>query len=332
VDARSASRELTILKHCLILRTAIDFLTIRKADTEHAASVAIGRICLGTVTRNACCIESSECTRFLQSALPFLGLRWEGFRKVRRLLCKRLGKRLRELELPSLDAYRARLGEDPAEWHWLDHATHIPISRFYRDRTVYDALRDRLLGELAERAAARGDGVVRCWSAGCASGEEPYSIAMIWNLVVAPRYPNISISIVATDRDQVLLDRAATGCYNATSLRELPDDWIARAFDRRGNLYCLRDSFKNSVHAERQDLRSQRPPGLFDLILCRNFALTYFDEVVQTQIIDAITDRLAQHGILIIGRDERLPGGGAALEPVVNAPCCYIRAARADRP
>jgi chemotaxis protein methyltransferase CheR len=184
-------------------------------------------------------MKDQECTRFLQWALPLLGLRCEAFRKVRRPLCKRISKRLRALQLPSLDAYQARLGEDAGEWHWLDEATHIPISRFYRDRVVFDTLRDQLLGELADHAVARGDSVVRCWSAGCASGEEPYSISIAWNLAVAPPPPDISLSILATDRDQTLLDRAAIGCYSATSVRDLPAEWIERAFDRRDALYCL---------------------------------------------------------------------------------------------
>ena len=272
-------------------------------------------------------MEDEACTRFLQWALPLLGLRWAGFRKVRRLLCKRIGKRLRALQLPSLDAYRVRLGDDSSEWHWLDEATHIPISRFYRDRVVFDALRDRILAELADRAAVRGDRVVRCWSAGCASGEEPYTIAIIWNLAVAPRYPNVSLNIVATDRDQTLLDRATIGCYSASSVKELPAGWIEQVFDQRGPLYCIRESFKSNVRFARQDIRSKRQEGGFDLILCRNFVFTYFDEVVQGQITDAITDRLNEHGLLIVGRTERPPDAAIPLQPLSNLRGCYTRLA-----
>lgn len=119
-----------------------------------------------------------DCTAFLQWALPQLELPWPGFRKVRRQICKRLKRRMDELQLDNFSAYRARLETDPAEWGILDECCHITISRFFRDRGMFEVFRSRVLPDIAARARReRRD--ARIWSAGCASGEEPYTLRIL---------------------------------------------------------------------------------------------------------------------------------------------------------
>src|SRR6516165_9941978 len=102
---------------------------------------------------------------FLKWCLPRLGLRWSGYRKVRGLVGKRLNRRLAELGLADLSAYRTFLIGEPAEWARLEAMCRVPISRFYRDRAVFDAIGGQLLPEAAAAAAARGDNAVKCWQA-----------------------------------------------------------------------------------------------------------------------------------------------------------------------
>ena len=134
-------------------------------------------------------LSDEECVAFLQYALPRLNLRWAGFRKVRGQVNKRLKRRIKELGLEGLTAYRSYLEEDPEEWRRLDEFCRITISRFYRDRGVFQLLQDRVLPELAERAADEGRSVIRVWSAGCASGEEVYTLRILWDLTTFPRLP-----------------------------------------------------------------------------------------------------------------------------------------------
>ena len=101
-----------------------------------------------------------DCVQFLQWALPMMRMRWPGFRKVRRQVCKRVDRRLRRLGLVDVTAYRAYLDDHPDEWSQLDQLCRIPISRFYRDRGVFDLLRDDVLPSLAAAARARDQGVV----------------------------------------------------------------------------------------------------------------------------------------------------------------------------
>jgi chemotaxis protein methyltransferase CheR len=241
---------------------------------------------------------------------------------VRGQVCKRLDRRIRALQLGGLAAYEAYLTGQAAEWAVLEALCSIPISRFYRDRAVFDALSDAILPDLAERASAWAPAEVRCWSAGCASGEEPYTVSLAWHQRLQPTYPHIAFAVVATDVDDHLLARARTACYEKSSLRELPAAWIDEAFDRRNDLFCLRDRWKACVAFYHQDIRRARPPGQFDLILCRNMAFTYFSESVQGMVLARIAERLHAEGFLVIGRHESLPAGVTSLE-AVGSPGIY---------
>lgn len=261
-------------------------------------------------------MNDADCIAFLQWALPRLGLRWQGYRRVHGQVCKRLAHRIRFLDLNGLAAYQAYLAEHADEWPALGALCSIPISRFYRDRAVFDALGEQVLPELATRATALAPAVVRCWSAGCASGEEPYTVSLLWDHRVGPAYPQTRLAIIATDVDEHLLERARTACYVRSSVRELPAPWIERAFDRRGNLFCLRDHWKSCIEFCHQDIRLEQPPGPFDLILCRNVAFTYFSEPAQRAVLARISERLRADGFLVIGRHESLPRGA----PFLGAP------------
>ena len=235
--------------------------------------------------------------------MPRLKLRWPGFRRVRRQVCRRLRRRLLELELAALADYRAFLAGHPEEWRLLDGMCRITISRFYRDRAVWDELDAEVLPRLAREAA--GDGVVRCWSVGCASGEEPYTLSLLGQRLAA-RSP-IRLAITASDADPTLLARARRGCYPEASLRDLPLDLQAR-FRTRGGERCLEERFRRDVTLIEQDIRSDQPPGPFRLILCRNLVLTYFAPEVQREVLTRMLERLTPGGVLVIGAKEALPG------------------------
>jgi chemotaxis protein methyltransferase CheR len=119
---------------------------------------------------------------FLQRALPRLDLHWPGFRKVRGSGRKRLNARLRELGLHDVAAYQDHLEAYPGEWGILDGLCRITITQFHRDRGVFDRLCRVVLPEPAQLAWDRGTEAGRCWSAGRTSGEEPYTLKILWEL------------------------------------------------------------------------------------------------------------------------------------------------------
>jgi chemotaxis protein methyltransferase CheR len=250
-------------------------------------------------------MRDADCTAVLQWALPQLDLHWPGFRKVRHQVCKRVRRRINALGLNGFESYRQRLETDPREWQVLDECCHVTMSRFFRDRGMFDRLRSSVLLVIAERARSEGR-QARCWSAGCASGEEPYSIRILWDAGMRSAGLDVELSIVATDVDEALLDRARDGCYGQTSLREVPAELIGQAFTQTGPRFCIRPQYRGDLTFLKQDLRSEAPPGPFDLILCRNLAFTYFAPVLRQKILAAIAQRLLPNGFLVVGTHEQV--------------------------
>lgn len=260
-------------------------------------------------------MKDSECIAFLQWALPQLRLRWAGFRKVRRQVCKRLGRRLESLGLKSLEDYRARLASDPQEWIALDDLCRITISRFYRDKGVFRTLAYVVLPILARRAEAEKRDVT-CWSAGCASGEEVYTLKIIWDAVVAPASACVNLTMIGTDIDDAVLERAQVGCYPRGTLREMPDMLIEGHFDVRGDLLCVTEEHRRGITFAKQDIRTVMPAGPFDLVLCRNLVFTYFEPALQRRVLSGLVIRLRPGGFLVIGSHESLPERVTGLAPL----------------
>jgi chemotaxis protein methyltransferase CheR len=262
---------------------------------------------------------NADCVAFLQEALPRLGLRWQGFRKVHGQVCKRLRRRMKDLGIEGFAAYRRQLDAHPEEWAVLDGLTHITISRFFRDKSIFEALEAHVLPDIAAQANAEKR-QARFWSAGCASGEEPYTLKILWDLTISPAFPGVDCSVVATDVDETVLKRARKGCYARGTLRELPEALVRQGFEPSRNLFCVRQRHREGVSFLLQDLRAQSPDGRFDLILCRNVAFTYFAPRQQAEALDRIVGRLATPGYLVIGARERLPQEIEGLVPLSGMP------------
>lgn len=277
-------------------------------------------------------MKDEQCVRFLQWALPQLHMRWPGYRKVRRQVCKRIDRRIRDLDLAGVEAYRSWLVENDDEWRHLDACCRITISRFYRDRAVFDALADQVLPVLADTANRRGDTVLRIWSAGCGSGEEPYTLAVIWHSELQHRYPGMGVEIVATDADPNVLQRARAGHYESGSLKELPERLRERAFYRDGDVYDLEPEYRCGVRFLEQDIREGQPEGRFDLVLCRNLVFTYFDEGRQRDVLRRITGAMHDGAALVLGAHEHVPDDVSVLCAWFGKHAIYRRESAAHRP
>jgi chemotaxis protein methyltransferase CheR len=272
-------------------------------------------------------VNDAECVAFLQWALPRLRLRWPGYRRVRRQVRKRLARRLRALGLRDLEDYRRVLERRPSEWSALDALCRISISRFYRDRGVFEGLADAVLPELARGAEARGE-ALRCWSVGCASGEEPYTLKILWETRLAPGFPGVRLRIRASDVDEVLLRRAREGRYRESSLRELPDA-CRPAFRKEGDRYRVRARYRSGIEFHCEDVRDALPEGAFHLVLCRNLVLTYFDEALQRDVLERLAARMPPGSGLVVGSHETLPPGLPGFAVWAAAPGVYRRSAGA---
>ncbi|HSH76207.1 MAG TPA: CheR family methyltransferase [Longimicrobiales bacterium] len=264
-------------------------------------------------------VTDVELVAFLQRVLPRIGMRWSGFRRVRGQVRKRLARRVQGLGLGDLGEYEAYLGTHPGEWDVLDGLCRITISRFYRDRAVFDALRDPILPDLARSARDRGERTLRAWSVGCASGEEPYTLSMCWAFDASEGSPGVALEVVATEVDAVLLERARRACYGRGSLRELPSEWIDRAFDVADGTLCLRPYLRHPVRFLPGDVRQETPDGPFDLVLCRNLVFTYFTPSLQAVLLERILRLMGPAAVLVLGSHESLPQGRWPLERPLGA-------------
>jgi chemotaxis protein methyltransferase CheR len=274
------------------------------------------------------CIEvrDTDCVEFLQWALPQLRLRWEGFRKVRKQVCKRVQRRIRELGLVGIDAYREQLRCKPEEWRALERTCRVTISRFYRDQGVFRSLEEQVLPELGGRASARGDPSLRVWSAGCGCGEEPYTLALLWRVALARQYPRLNLRVLATDIDPELLRRAQRACYPAGSVKGLPKDWLNWGFEVAESGCCLKYDIKTEVEFLQHDVRTHPPAQGFDLILCRNLVFTYFQSDLQHEVLRLFADALRDDGALVLGAHERLPADCEGFRPWEGGLCTYRKA------
>jgi len=242
---------------------------------------------------------------FLRATLPPLGLAWR--RHHRRSVRRRIVQRMDALRLRSFEAYREHLLADPDERAAFPRLLGVTITRLFRDRPLLERSLARVLSAWNARAPVPRSRLV--WSAGCAGGEEPYSVAMMIasrREAAGPRgVPDVRI--VASDVDERCLARAERGVYAGTSLREVPAAALRRFFEPRPEGHRVRDEIRALVRFERRDVRlDPPPPGPVDLLLSRNLAFTYFSDEERVAFAERAAT-IVRGGFLIIGSSESMP-------------------------
>jgi len=254
-------------------------------------------------------MKDSECVALLQDIAPRLRMQWKGFRRVRTQVCKRLEKRIKSLKLKDVSNYRTYLDNNEQEWNTLLQLCRVTISRFYRDKLVFSQLEQIYLPLLAQQTITHGEKTLKIWSIGCASGEEPYTLSIIWKHILSEQFPGINMAISATDIDNKLLERATRGAYTFSSIKNLPIDWHTKCFEQHDELYYLHPEYKTVVEFKQQDVRKLTTDKIFNMVLCRNLVFTYFDSQLQNEALSRIWQCMAPGGILVIGVHEKLPEG-----------------------
>ena len=239
---------------------------------------------------------------FLAEALPPLGLAPAAL--IRRNIRRRVMRRMESVGVHDYSSYLHFLRRNPSEWDVLRSLFTVTISRFFRNRRVFDALSRHVLAPLAEKGNP-----VFAWSAGCASGEEAFTLRILWEELPGRKPP---MSILATDVAGACLQRAREGLYPESSLREVPRPIVERHFREEEGRFRLREDVVRSVAFRDHDLMGNPPSGKFQLVLCRNAAFTYFAVPLRVPVAGAIASVLSPGGFLVIGRTEKLPLEAAA--------------------
>jgi chemotaxis methyl-accepting protein methylase len=224
-------------------------------------------------------------------------------------LRRRIAVRMRACGVDTFAQYADRLREDATEYDRLLETLTINVTKFYRNRETWDVLAGRVIPDLV----ARRDGAVKCWSAGCASGEEPYTLGALLleqagKTGSAPPAPGC---IDATDFDLGSLEKAHLGRYGPEAFGEMPNGLAAKYFQRDRHdreMLLVADEVRRLVRFSRHNVTKDAPPHPpYDLILFRNVVI-YFDRPTQERIFTRMAEALAPGGVFILGKVETLFG------------------------
>lgn len=213
---------------------------------------------------------------------------------------RRLQRRMLATNAETLSAYQAYLDEHPAELDALAKETLISVTEFFRDREAFRALERQVRDLLSLRSA---DEEIRVWSVGCATGEEAYSLAILFAEAMGDRFSKATLQVFATDIDQDALAVGRAGQYSAASLAELPAPLLNKYFVPCEKGYELVKPLRDCVVFARQDITIDPPFVRLDLIACRN-VMIYFNAVLQSKVLSVLQYALKDDGVLFLGRSE----------------------------
>jgi chemotaxis protein methyltransferase CheR len=240
------------------------------------------------------------------------------------LLEGRLGRRIQALNLPNFEKYLdlIKFGNGRSdEMRFLYEAVTINETFFCRNEPQFEAFENTLVPDVLARKGSNGRTKLRVWSAASSTGEEAYTIAMLYLERLKPKYPGLEIEIVGTDINNAVIDVARQGVYREYSIRNMPKQLLDKYFTTDNLRYTLSDQVKKLARFENLNLYDRPKMRLmmnFDIIFCCN-VLIYFDAKSKIQVVADLYDGLNRGGFLFIGYAESLHGISTAFK-LVNFP------------
>ena len=222
----------------------------------------------------------------------------------RAILESRLRERLRGKQMSLVSDYYALLLRDKEELKLMLDSVTTNLTRFFRNQPHFDALEKYVIPEILKLKKEKGDTKIRVWSAGCSTGEEPYTLAMI----LKDRLPApFTAEILASDISLKSLMVGKAGFYPESRIVGIPDAYLNRFFDRKNNGYQAKDEIMKMIRFDYHNLKNDSGQRNLDILFCRN-VLIYFDEAAQKAVIDRFWDAMATKSYLFIGHSESLFG------------------------
>lgn len=225
---------------------------------------------------------------------------------------RRINVRVRATNSESYGAYLKLLKEDPQEYEFLLDALTVNVSEFFRNPETFRIIEKEVIPSLVKNRSGLFLRSIRIWSAGCAAGEEAYSLAILLHRILKNDFNKYRIRIIGTDIDTQSLEKAKKGIYNENSLKNLDSGTKERYFFKQGDNYQVIDEFKSITQFKRHDLISDPRSDYFDLIVCRN-VMIYFKKEIQEQLQLNFYKALGKGGFFIIGKSETLLGTASSL-------------------
>jgi two-component system CheB/CheR fusion protein len=239
------------------------------------------------------------------------GFDFTGYKRTS--LARRVHRRMSQVAIEDYAEYIDHLQVNAEEFNALFNTILINVTSFFRDPDAWDHLRTEIVPAiLASRSPADP---VRIWSAGCASGEEAYSLAIVFAEALGVEQFRQRVKIYATDVDEEALAQARQAVYPESALENVPPEFVGKYFDRQGGQHVFRQDLRRSVIFGRNDLVQDAPISRIDLLVCRN-ALMYFNAETQSNILGRFHFALAPRGVLFLGKAEMLLSHSRIFDPV----------------
>jgi two-component system CheB/CheR fusion protein len=227
-------------------------------------------------------------------------------------LLHHIGSRLLLTRTPTMRAYLNYLQATPSEIEELGKAVLDPVTHFFDDPDLFAYLKSTLLPELIARDRDR---TLRCWTIGCETGEDPYSLAMLLSDLLGEELAKWQVKIFATDRDEEAISFARRGWYAESLLTGLPSEYSGRFFMHEENGYRVNRSLRQMVTFGKHEIGRDVPFPRLDLILCRNI-LSPFTTGVQEKVLNQLAFSLFPAGYLVLGKAEKVPLPQALYAPM----------------
>ena len=242
-------------------------------------------------------METREFQSVLRTIEAKLGIQCTNYKED--YLQRRIQSRMRLNKINSYGKYNFILKSDTKEQEALRNALTINVTKFWRDKEVFDLIKKSVLPEIRRRKKK-----IRIWSAGCATGEEPYTLALMCH-EARVLYPDVEVTIFATDIDREALNKAKTGRYHKKALENLTDSQIHRHFqEQTDGSFQVKEHLRDFVKFSQHDLMSGRAATQYlDIILCRNVTI-YFTEKQKDELARMFAPALCEGGYYIMGKTE----------------------------
>jgi two-component system CheB/CheR fusion protein len=260
-------------------------------------------------------MSSPEISPGFESLLEYLrvnrGSDFTGYKRA--TLTRRIVRRMQSVGVERFDDYIDYLEVHPDEFTLLFNTILINVTGFFRDPEAWDALTRDVVTRISEAKGSHQP--IRVWSAGCASGEEAYTLVMVLAEALGLERFKQQVKIYATDLDEEALAEARQAVYDDEALETVPEALRERYFGRNGSGYIFRGDLRLSVIFGRHDLVQDAPISHLDLLVCRN-SLMYFNAETQTRILNRLHFALRDTGFIFLGRAEMLLAHGNLFTPV----------------
>ncbi|MEH2197468.1 CheR family methyltransferase [Nostoc sp.] len=221
----------------------------------------------------------------------------------RSTLMRRVRKRMQSLTIENFEEYLDYLEVDPEEFNYLFNTILINVTAFFRDSSAWQYLAEEILPNLIKNKKTSDQ--IRIWSAGCASGEEAYTLAMLMTEMLGAENFRQRVKIYATDVDEDALNQARQAVYSAKDIQAVPEELRQKYFEIIGNRYVFRPDLRRSVIFGRHDLLRDAPISRLDLLVSRN-TMMYFNSETQGRILARFHFALNDNGYLFLGKAEML--------------------------